>query len=111
MLPARLALPPHLVASVRLLRHRFLDEAADVRQAAVGSARAATLSRRWIGFEANDASACAQHFHSAFRGMKKKLIKTRLFRDINLLKPDCSEILKNKLIRIRLRVFCVDHSH
>jgi hypothetical protein len=34
-LPARLALPPHRAASVRLLRYRFLDEAADVHQAGV----------------------------------------------------------------------------
>jgi hypothetical protein len=38
-LPARLALPPHRVASVRLLRDCSLDEAADVRQAGVGSVR------------------------------------------------------------------------
>jgi len=42
-LPARLALPPQRGATVRLLRHCFLDEAADVREAGVGSARAAEL--------------------------------------------------------------------
>jgi hypothetical protein len=42
---------------VRLLRHCFLDEAADVRQAGVGSARAARLDRRRVGVQANDANA------------------------------------------------------
>jgi hypothetical protein len=42
---------------VRLLRHSFLDEAADVRQAGVGSARAARLDRRRVRVEANDAHA------------------------------------------------------
>jgi hypothetical protein len=37
---------PHRVASVRELRHCLLDETADVRQAGVGSARAARLDRR-----------------------------------------------------------------
>jgi hypothetical protein len=42
---------------VRLLRDCFLDEAADVRQAGVGSARAARLDRRRVGIQANDAHA------------------------------------------------------
>ena len=57
VLPARLALPPHRVASVPLLHHCFLDEAADVRQAGVGSARAARLNRRRVGIKANDTHA------------------------------------------------------
>jgi hypothetical protein len=40
---------------VRLLRHCFLDEAADVRQTGVGSARAARLDRRRGRIQANDA--------------------------------------------------------
>jgi hypothetical protein len=42
---------------VRLLRHCFLDEAADVRQAGVGSARAARLDRWRVGVQAIDARA------------------------------------------------------
>ncbi len=57
LLPARLALPPHRVAAVRPLRRCFLDEAADVRQAGVGSARAARLDRRRVRIQANDAHA------------------------------------------------------
>ncbi len=38
-------------------RHCFHDEAADVRQAGVGSARAARLDRRRVGAQANDARA------------------------------------------------------
>ncbi len=56
-LPASLALPPHLVASVQLLRHCFLDEAADVRSAGVGSAGAARLDRVRVRVQANDAHA------------------------------------------------------
>jgi hypothetical protein len=39
------------------LRRCFLDEAADVRQAGVGSARAARLDRRRVRVQANDAHA------------------------------------------------------
>ena len=39
------------------MRHSFLGEAADVRQAGVGSARAARLDRRRVGVQANDAHA------------------------------------------------------
>jgi hypothetical protein len=52
---ARLASPPHRVASVRLLRHRFVDEAAHMRQPAVASTRTSRLDRRRV--EANDAHA------------------------------------------------------
>jgi hypothetical protein len=38
VLPARLAFPPHLVMSVRLLRHGLFNESTDVREAAVRSA-------------------------------------------------------------------------
>ncbi len=66
MLPARLALPPHLGASVRLLRDCFLDEAADVRQAGVGSARTGTarLDRRRVRVQANDAHALVRLNHA-----------------------------------------------
>ncbi len=59
VLPARLTLPPHFEASAidtaRLLRHCPLDQAVDMRQAGVGSARAARLDRRWVGIEADNA--------------------------------------------------------
>jgi hypothetical protein len=42
---------------VWLLHHCFLDEAADVRQAGVGSAGAARLDRRRVRIQANDAHA------------------------------------------------------
>jgi hypothetical protein len=40
---------------VRLLRDRLLDQAVEVREAGVGSARAAGLDRRRVGVEADDA--------------------------------------------------------
>ena len=59
VLPARLTLPPYFEASAidtaRLLRHCPLDQAVDMRQAGVGSARAARLDRRWVGIEADNA--------------------------------------------------------
>jgi hypothetical protein len=42
---ARLALPPHLDASARLLRHSLLDQGVNVRRTAVASPRAVD----WIG--------------------------------------------------------------
>jgi len=68
---ACMALPPHLGASVRLLRHRLLDQAVEVRQAGVGSARAAGLDRRRVGVEADDA---AFGFHG--RGHSAERLRT-----------------------------------
>jgi hypothetical protein len=63
LLLARLALPPYLVSSVRLLRDRRFDEAADVRQPAVAAARAAGLDRRRARVVAYDArSVIGRHF-------------------------------------------------
>ena len=56
ILRARQASRPHCVASGRLLRHRALDAALDVRQAAVAKARAARLHRRRARVEADDAA-------------------------------------------------------
>ena len=72
-----MALPPHFVASVRLLRYRFLDEAAEVRQAGVGSARAAGLDRRRVGVQANDADAAFRRFVGRVHFEKKMYVKKK----------------------------------
>jgi hypothetical protein len=51
------ATAPWFVASVRQLNHCFLDEAINVRKAAVGSARAAALEPWRVPVEADDADA------------------------------------------------------
>jgi hypothetical protein len=60
------------------LRHCFLDEAADVRQAGVGSARTARLNRRRVRIQANDARALvrlnAGGFHSRRKQLKLKML-------------------------------------
>ena len=52
---ARLALPPHSSASVSPLRKCFLDEAPNVREAGIGSARASGLDRRRVRIQAYNA--------------------------------------------------------
>ena len=59
LLSARLALTPHLVAPVWLLRHCILDEAADVHKAGFRAASAARLDRRRSRFETDDARSFA----------------------------------------------------
>ena len=74
ILPARLARRQRRVASVRLLRHGLLDEAADVRQAAVRSTRAAGLDRRRVRVEADDADA---HVGAVRSGSERRLGRKR----------------------------------
>jgi hypothetical protein len=60
---ARLALSPHAVSSLSLLRRRGFHKAGDVRQPAVAAARAAGLDGRRARVEADDArSAVGRHF-------------------------------------------------
>jgi hypothetical protein len=64
---------------VRLLHDCFLDEAADVRQAGVGSARAARLDGWRVRIQANDAHALvrlnAGEGHWDENGLQTKLDK------------------------------------
>ena len=85
---------------VRLLRHCFLDEAADVRQAGVGSARAARLDRRRVRIQANDAHALVRlnagggHRNCFFELMPSEMGAGRVgfTYEVDVVVPPCPDI-------------------